>query len=140
MTCLFCRMVRKELASEIVYEDDVCIGTMDIHPRSPGHCFVIPKRHASHMGEVPDADMGGLFKGVRNAAALIKKALSPDGVTFGINEGNAGGQEIDHLHIHIMPRWNGDGGGSVQSVVSNAPEESIAEIAAKIRAIGKSQC
>lgn len=133
MTCLFCRMVSGELAHEIVYEDDVCIGTMDINPRSAGHCFVIPKRHASHMGEVPDADMGALFTGVRNTAALIKKALNPDGLTIGINEGKAGGQEIDHLHIHIMPRWDKDGGRGVQSVVSNAPKESIAEIAEKIR-------
>lgn len=135
MTCLFCRMVSRELAHEIVYEDDVCVGAMDINPRSPGHCFVIPKRHASNISEVPDTDMEALFKGVRNTAALIKKALNPDGLTIGINEGKAGGQEIDHLHIHIMPRWNGDGGRGVQSVVSNAPEESIAEIAAKIRAV-----
>lgn len=139
MTCLFCRMVSRELAHEIIYEDDVCLATMDIHPRSPGHCFVIPKRHAQNMGEVPEGDMGALFQGVRNAATLIKRALNPDGLTIGINEGRAGGQEIDHLHIHIMPRWNGDGAKGVQSVVSNTPKESIVEIAAKIRKVGKSQ-
>jgi histidine triad (HIT) family protein len=137
MECIFCKIVAKEIQAEIVSEDAAALAVMDIHPRSPGHIFIIPKRHAMHIGEVKAEDIGPLFAAVRNAAELVKNALSPDGLTIGINEGRAGGQEIDHLHIHIMPRWQGDGGGSVQSVVANAPKESIKAIAERIRAARK---
>ena len=132
--CLFCKIIAKEIPAEIIYEDGASIAVMDIHPRSPGHAFVVPKKHAATILDVSDADMGALFSAVRNAAAMIKKALAPDGFTIGMNHGRAGGQEVDHLHIHIMPRWSGDGGGSVQGVVSNAPQESVAALAGKIRA------
>lgn len=131
--CIFCKIAAGEISAEIVYEDAAALAVMDIHPRSPGHAFVIPKAHYATLADVPLAEIGPLFSAVRNATEEIKKALDPDGFTIGINHGRAGGQEIDHLHIHIMPRWHGDGGGSVQAAVSNAPQESVAEIARKIR-------
>ncbi len=133
--CLFCKIIAKEIPAEIVYEDASSIAVMDIHPRSPGHAFVVPKKHVATMLDVSDPDMGALFSAVRNAAKLIKKALAPDGFTIGINHGRAGGQEVDHLHVHIMPRWADDGGGAVQSAVNAMPQESVAAIAAKIRAV-----
>ncbi len=134
MDCLFCRIIKKEIPAEIAYEDNAALAVMDIHPRSPGHVFMVPKAHAATLLDISDVDMGALFSAVRNAAELIKKALGPDGFTIGINHGRAGGQEVDHLHIHIMPRWADDGGGSVQGVVHAAQQESIAAIAEKIRA------
>ena len=59
-------------------------------------------------------------------------ALHPDGITMGMNQGRASGQEVDHLHVHLMPRWHGDGGGSVQSLVHNAPQESLDMVQKKI--------
>jgi len=66
-------------------------------------------------------------------AEKIKKGLAPDGFTYGINQGRAAGQEVDHLHIHVLPRYEGDGGGPIQAVVNNLPKEGLAEIAKKIR-------
>ena len=133
MDCLFCKIIAGDVRAEVVYRDDVAYAVMDIHPRSPGHAFVIPKKHYVTLSDVPDAEMGAVFVAVRNVAEKIRKALAPDGFTIGINHGRDSGQEIDHLHIHIMPRYKGDGGGSAQSVVNNPPIESIGAIAEKIR-------
>ena len=65
---------------------------------------------------------------------MALKSLKPDGFTLGINQGKVSGQEVDHLHVHIAPRFLGDGGGSFQKVVNNKPKESIKEIAEKLKA------
>ena len=133
MECLFCKIAAGTVSAEIIYQDAAALGIMDIHPRSAGHVFVIPKKHYTTLLGVPDGEMGALFVAVRNITEKIKKALTPDGFTIGINQGRAGGQEIDHVHIHVMPRYKGDGGGSVQSVVNAPSTESVTVIAEKIR-------
>ncbi len=132
-SCLFCKIIAREILAEIIYEDNATLAVMDIHPRSSGHAFVIPKIHYVILAEVPDAEIGPLFVAVRNTVIKINAALHSDGFTIGINHGRAAGQEIDHLHIHIIPRWDGDGGSSIQSVAHNPSTESVAEIAEKIR-------
>lgn len=133
MDCLFCKIIAGDVQAEVVYRDDAAYAVMDIHPRSPGHAFVIPKKHYATLSDIPDAEMGAVFVAVKNVMEKIRTALAPDGFTIGINHGRDSGQEIDHLHIHIMPRHKGDGGGAVQSVVNNPPVESIVAIAEKIR-------
>ena len=135
MNCLFCKIIAGDVQAEIVYRDDFAYAVMDIHPRSPGHVFVIPKKHYVTLADVPDGEMGALFVAVRNVAEKIKRALAPDGFTIGINHGRYSGQEIDHLHIHIMPRRKGDGGGSVQSAVNAPSAESVAAIGERIREV-----
>ncbi len=132
--CLFCKIIAHEVSAEIVYEDNASLGVMDIHPRSAGHVFMIPKKHYATLIDMPAEEVGPLFVAVKNVTAQIARALHPDGFTIGINHGRAGGQEIDHLHIHIMPRMTGDGGSAVQGVVGAKSDESVAVIAAKIRA------
>ena len=64
---------------------------------------------------------------------MLVAKLTCDGITVGVNQGRASGQEVDHLHVHLMPRWHGDGGGPVQVVVNNPPKESVEEIARKLK-------
>jgi histidine triad (HIT) family protein len=118
MDCLFCKIVDKTIPAKIVYEDDSAIAFLDIHPRSPGHTVVIPKFHAPTLIELPDELVAKLFSAVKKVDEKIVKTIHPDGVTIGINQGAASGQEVDHLHIHLMPRAHNDGGGSIQSVVN----------------------
>lgn len=132
-TCLFCKIVRGEIKAEKIYEDDTVIAFLDIMPRSPGHTMVIPKTHAENFSELPREHVGPFFEAVQHVTGMIKKGLNPDAFTLGMNHGRVSGQEVDHMHFHIMPRWKGDGGHSVQSVVSNKPTESIETIAQKIR-------
>ena len=131
--CLFCKIARKEFASAGVYEDGDVFAFLDINPRAPGHTMVISKIHSETMLDLSNEAIAPLFKGVKEVTARLEAALKPDGFTIGVNHGKASGQVVEHLHVHIIPRFTGDGGGSIHSVVSNPPKESLDEMAAKIR-------
>lgn len=116
MDCLFCKIIRKEISAEMAYEDDYAVGIVDIHPCAPRHTMIMPKRHAETILDVPDNEIGPLFAAVKNMTSILKKEINSDGFTIGINHGKASGQAIDHLHIHVIPRWLNDGGGSIHSL------------------------
>ncbi len=135
--CLFCKIINKETPAEIIYEDDNVIAILDIHPRSPGHTMILPKIHAENILDLPEEKIEGVFEAVKKVTELLNKSLKPDGFTIGINHGKVSSQTIEHLHIHIMPRWFDDGGGSVHDVVDNPPKESLEEIKKKIISASK---
>lgn len=128
MVCFFCKIINKEIPAEIIYEDESVIAILDIHPRAPGHAIVLPKVHAENILDLPNENIKGVFMAVKKVTELLNKSLMPDGFTIGINHGKVSGQTIDHLHIHIIPRWFNDGGGSIHDVVNNQPKESLEEI------------
>lgn len=134
MQCIFCRIARKEIPAEIVYEDEHSVAFLDIQPRSPGHTLVIPRAHISTFLELSDAELAHLMGAVRRMAQLLEERIGAEGLTIGINHREASGQEVAHLHMHLMPRFSGDSGGPIQIVVSNPPRESLEEIARKLRA------
>jgi len=133
MDCLFCKIIKKEIPAEIIYEDDRSLAILDINPRAPGHAMVMPKIHSQTILDLPENKLGLLFEAVKKVAGLIQKGLKPEGFTIGINQGRISGQVIDHLHVHVIPRFEGDGGASVHSVVNNPPKESLKDIADKIK-------
>lgn len=133
MDCLFCKIGKKEISAEFVYEDEHAFGILDINPIAPGHSMIIPKVHSENLLDLPDVEIAGVFSAAKKMTKILKDVFSPAGFTIGINHGKVSGQVIDHLHIHIIPRFDGDGGKSVHSVVNNPPKESVAEIANRIR-------
>ncbi len=133
MSCLFCKIAAKEIPAEVVYEDSATLAFLDIHPRAPGHTMVIARTHAANLLELPDAAVGPLFNAVKKVTAILQRALQPHGFTIGINHGAVSGQAVEHLHVHIMPRYEGDQGGSVHAVVNHAPAEDAKTMAEKIR-------
>lgn len=132
MSCLFCEIAEKNIPSETIYEDNSVLAFLDIHPLSLGHALIVPKLHAENILDLPGEEVESVFLGVKKVTALLAEKLSPKGFTIGINHGRMGGQLVDHLHIHVIPRFEGDGGGSLHSVVKNPPKESVAEIRRKI--------
>ena len=96
--------------------------------------MVLPKRHMETILEMKPEEIAPVFDAVKKVTQLLKDKLNPDGFTIGINHGKVSGQAIDHLHIHIIPRFLGDNGGSVHAVVDNPPKESLEEVAKKIKA------
>ena len=130
MDCLFCKIANKEIPALIVHEDGDTMGFLDINPLAPGHTVIIPKAHVEDISGMKDELAGPIFKAVKNMAMNLKKALAPEGFTIGINQGKTAG--IDHLHIHIIPRWDNDGGGSIHTVVKNPPKEKLESIREKI--------
>ncbi len=138
MDCLFCRITNKEISAEIIYEDKDTVAFLDIHPCAPGHSIIIPKKHAENILVLEDASIAPTFLTVKRVSAMLNVALKPSGFTIGINHGRMSGQVVDHLHIHVMPRFLNDGGASIHSVVNNPPKESLAKIANKIKISNKS--
>ncbi|MBN2197991.1 HIT family protein [Candidatus Wolfebacteria bacterium] len=128
MDCFFCKIINKDVPSKIIYEDKSVLAILDTYPRVLGHTLILPKIHAENIFDLPDDEIEGVFKAVKKVAKLLEKALAPDGFTIGINHGKVSGQTIEHLHIHIMPRWLDDKGGSIHSVVNNPPKEDLDEI------------
>lgn len=133
MDCLFCKIAKKEIAAEIIYEDEKTVAFLDIHPKVPAHTVVISRYHSPTIIELPTTEVGPLFEVVKKVTELIQEKFSPQGFTIGINHGKISGQTIEHLHVHVMPRFEGDGGKSIHSVVDNPPAESIQEISKKLR-------
>lgn len=132
MNCVFCKIIAKEIPAAAVYEDDAALAILDVHPRALGHVMVLPKKHYPTILEVPSGELGALFTAVQKVTAAIQKALHPDGFTIGVNHGEVSGQAVPHLHIHILPRFRGDGGGSIHSVVDKPGEENLEETRKKI--------
>jgi histidine triad (HIT) family protein len=134
--CLFCKIANKEIEAKIIYEDENNLAFLDVHPHAPGHTVLIPKKHRYDVLELEDNEIASLFVALKKTLALIQNAINPDGFTIGINHKEAAGQVISHLHVHLIPRFKNDGGGSIHSVVLNKPKESIDEIYNKIKKYG----
>ncbi len=109
MDCIFCKIVSNEIPSVKVYEDDRVFAFMDINPLNDGHILIIPKAHAATIYEITEADFLAVTSATHKLAAAVKKALNPDGINLMQLNGRAANQVVPHLHIHIVPRWSGDG-------------------------------
>lgn len=131
--CLFCKIGAKDIPSEVVFENEYVLAFLDITPISRGHTVVIPKVHAENISVLPDEYIAPYFTAVKKVTNQIRNTLAPDGFTLGMNYGRGAGQAIDHIHFHIIPRWEGDGGTSIHGVVHAPPSESVADTANKIR-------
>ncbi|MFA5813488.1 MAG: HIT family protein [Patescibacteria group bacterium] len=128
MDCLFCKIINKEIPNYSVYEDSRSLAFLDIHPKCKGHTVVIPKVHAETLLDLDEQLFHGFLMAVKKTQERIEEVLHPDGYNVGWNQGEAGGQVVPHLHIHILPRWKGDGGSSMHGIVSSAGETNAAEI------------
>lgn len=108
--CVFCEIVTGSLEASIVFEDNVCMAFMDLQPVTSGHVLVVPKPHAADL-EALQEDIGAhLFRiAHRLARALRRTELRCDGVNLFIADGETAGQDVFHVHLHVFPRFPGDG-------------------------------
>jgi histidine triad (HIT) family protein len=115
-SCVFCGILAGKLPSSMVYQDKVCAAFMDIQPVNPGHTLIVPNHHVASLGQL-DVETGGHMFGVaqRTAAALRARARvgGPrcEGVNLFLADGEVAGQEVFHVHLHVIPRFRGDGFG-----------------------------
>ena len=109
MDCIFCKIVRGEIPSVKVYEDDRVFAFMDINPINEGHVLIVPKAHAATIHEIAEVDFLAVMSATHKLAAAVKKALNPEGINLLQLNGKAANQVVPHLHVHIVPRWFGDG-------------------------------
>lgn len=107
--CIFCKIAAGQIPSATVYEDDDFRAIMDIAPAHKGHIIVLPKTHAENLLTCDPAVAAKALPVVQKIAAAVKKTLGCDGINILQNNGTAAGQTVFHLHIHIIPRYEGDG-------------------------------
>tara|TARA_R110002167_G_scaffold162994_18_gene359696 strand:- start:878 stop:1330 length:453 start_codon:yes stop_codon:yes gene_type:complete len=108
-SCIFCQIAEKKETSSIVYEDDEFLAFMDAYPLTSGHCLVIPKRHLVRLESLNAKSRAKLFNiGHKIIEAQKKAGFGVQGTNLLINDGKAANQTVPHLHLHLIPRENGD--------------------------------
>jgi len=107
--CLFCRIISKEIPSDIIYEDDAVVAFLDIHPVNPGHTLLVPKEHSEETTVAGEAARGALGSALVRLAPAIVRATGSGGWNLEINSGAVAGQVVRHTHWHLIPRRAGDG-------------------------------
>jgi histidine triad (HIT) family protein len=111
-SCIFCDIVRGDAPASVVYEDDQVVAFMDIQPVNSGHLLIVPRTHAHGLAGVDPVLGGHLFQvGLKLATALRCSGVRCEGVDLFLADGEAAGQEVMHVHLHIIPRYRGDGFG-----------------------------
>jgi histidine triad (HIT) family protein len=105
--CIFCKIVRRQAPSSIIYEDEKILAFMDIRPVSEGHTLIIPKQHFVDIFDTPNNLLAGTHIVTKQVAVAVKKATRADGISVVQQNGKAAGQDIFHMHVHVIPRFEG---------------------------------
>ena len=129
---VFAKILRKELPAHVIYEDDNTLALMDIMPRAPGHCLVIPKAPARNILDISEESLAAVTSTVRKLSHAVVKAFRADGITIHQFNEDAGGQVVFHLHFHIIPRHSGQPLAHTPAVMADQGE--LKANAAKISA------
>jgi histidine triad (HIT) family protein len=109
--CVFCKIRDGQIPSTRVHEDAKTFVIMDINPLTPGHCLVITKAHAPTIHTADPSDLEAVIVTAQRVARAIDDALNPDGLNLLQANGPAAFQSVPHVHLHLIPRWKGDGKG-----------------------------
>lgn len=108
--CPFCKILAGDLPSSEVYRDNRCTVILDIQPINPGHMLVLPNQHSTHLSELEPDLASALFLTARTAAsALMDSGIQAEGYNLLLADGKAANQEVPHAHLHVIPRFEGDG-------------------------------
>ena len=108
-SCVFCKVLKNEIPSTKMYEDEKTLAFLDISPVNYGHALVIPKSHSENLLSMKDDDLFAMVKTSQKVADAIMKGLKADGFNLGMNNYKAAGQLVMHSHIHVIPRFKNDG-------------------------------
>ena len=130
--CIFCKIIKGEIPSAKVYEDEFVISFLDIAPNNKGHCLVVPKKHSNDFLEMDEKSIDSVFCAAKKIANAIKNSLKCD-FNIVMNNGKSAGQVVFHSHVHVVPRFEGDGFEYQKSKKEYKGSE-IKEFAEKIKA------
>ena len=106
-SCVFCKIVRKQASASLVYEDEKVLAFLDIRPLNEGHTLVIPKEHYATIFEVPEELVAQLHRIVKRVALAVRDITKADGISIIQQNGKAADQEVFRLHVHVIPRFEG---------------------------------
>ena len=131
--CIFCKIMAKQIPATVVHEDAETLAFMDIGQVNPGHVLVALKSHAENIYELHEAQASALFRNAAKVARAIRGAFAPEGLSVYQANGKPAGQTVFHIHVHLVPRHEGDG-MALTWPVKNPPREKLEQYAAKIKA------
>lgn len=126
--CIFCRIVANELPARVVHETDGAIAFLDANPLARGHTLVVPTAHHQHLQALDGHSAHALYETLHELVEIVEDAVGADGSNVGFNNGPAAGQEVPHVHGHIIPRFDGDGGSPIHAVAGETPSLSDTEL------------
>jgi len=135
--CLFCRVIENPNdpdADLVVWRPEGAIVMLNKFPYNPGHAMVAPRAHKASLEELDDAESLDLMRAVRRTFTVLRQTMNPDGLNAGVNVGRAAGAGIpDHVHFHVVPRWNGD--TNFMAVIDDVKivNEALGQTAAKLK-------
>ncbi len=136
--CVFCRIIRGELPSWKVYEDDDVVAFLDINPVTKGHTLVVPKQHYRNIFDAPDDVLAKVIAAAKKVAWALRRGLGAEGVHIVSNAEPAAKQVVFHFHVHVIPRWSNDGAELRWSRTKYSSDSEADEIAEKIRKAAES--
>ena len=125
--CIFCSIVSGDIPSHTVFEDDDVLAFLDANPLAPGHTLVIPKSHHERMDDLPPDLASVVLDALYRLVPQVESSVDADGTTIAFNNGPAAGQEVPHIHGHIIPRFENDGGGPIHGITGARPDLSDAD-------------
>jgi histidine triad (HIT) family protein len=134
--CIFCAIVDGEIPGRIVAEDDRTVAFLDANPLAPGHTLVIPRDHHERLNDLPAEDAAALFRTMHALVPAVEAAVEAPASTVAFNNGQAAGQEVAHVHGHLVPRFPEDGGGPIHGLFGDRPDlsdDALDDIAEQIR-------
>ena len=133
--CIFCKIIAGEMPATMVAEDEVTIAFMDINPVNEGHLLVVPREHHQSIASIPGSVLSHMALIARWLTAALRASLvRTEGVNLYLADGAAAGQEVPHAHLHVIPRWRGDGIRISVGRPATPTRERLEEMAAQIRA------
>ena len=137
--CIFCRIVRGEAEAHVVYRDERVTAFLDLHPVTRGHLLVVPHRHAAGLATLDPQDAAAMtLAGLRLADMLRHTTLGVEGINLLLADGAVAGQSVFHAHLHVVPRYSGDGFGFRRPLGETEPSRSdLAAVASEIRAVSE---
>lgn len=138
VNCIFCKISSGKIPAKVVSRNSEAIAILDAFPLVPGHTLVISRSHLPKLQQLSAEENRGLFELASRVTKAIEGAMRVPATTIAIHNGREAGQEIAHLHVHIIPRKNGDGAGPVHSMFRSRPQladQELEDIRAKISSL-----
>jgi histidine triad (HIT) family protein len=120
--CVFCKIASGKIPARVVMQNDRAVALLDAFPLAPGHTLVIPKLHYAKVQDMSEQDAMAVFEITRKVVGAVEAGSQVGASTIAIHNGSDAGQEIPHVHVHIVPRKKGDGAGAIHSMFRSRPK------------------
>jgi histidine triad (HIT) family protein len=126
--CVFCKIISGEIPARVIMQNEKAMALLDAFPLAAGHSLVIPKSHYAKVQQMSEQDAMAMFEIVRKLAGAVETGSQVNASTIAIHNGSEAGQEVPHVHAHIVPRKRGDGAGPIHSMFRVKPKLSSQEM------------